>query len=50
VIAEGVQEQAQLDFLREHGCDQVQGYLFGRPMPAASFAARFSGAALFILE
>ena len=50
VIAEGVEEQAQLDFLREHGCDQVQGYLFGRPMPAASFAARFSGAALFILE
>jgi EAL domain-containing protein (putative c-di-GMP-specific phosphodiesterase class I) len=37
VVAEGVETQAQADFLREHGCDQWQGYFFGRPMPAADF-------------
>lgn len=34
VIAEGVENQAQLDFLREHGCDEVQGFYLGRPIPA----------------
>ncbi|MEX6501621.1 sensor domain-containing protein [Pseudomonas zhanjiangensis] len=50
VIAEGVETQAQLDFLREHECDEVQGYLLGRPMHAAQFSAQFSGAALFMLS
>ena len=34
VIAEGVETKAQLDFLKEHNCDVVQGYLFSRPIPA----------------
>ena len=36
-IAEGVEEPGQLDFLRRHGCDEIQGYLFGRPMPDEAF-------------
>ena len=35
-LAEGVEEAAQLDILREAGCDAIQGYLVARPMPVAS--------------
>ena len=37
VIAEGVETAEQLAFLRENGCDQMQGYYFSRPVPADAF-------------
>lgn len=38
VIAEGVEHEAQHQLLHEMGCDEVQGYLHGRPMPVADLA------------
>jgi diguanylate cyclase (GGDEF)-like protein/PAS domain S-box-containing protein len=37
VLAEGIETQAQLDILRELGCDYGQGYLFSRPVPMSEF-------------
>lgn len=41
VIAEGVEIQEQLRYLRKLGCDEYQGYLFSEPVEAAAFAAWF---------
>ena len=41
VVAEGVEEAHQLDYLREQGCDLIQGYYFDRPLPADSFTLKY---------
>ncbi len=42
-IAEGVETSAQLDFLKASGCDEFQGYLYSRPVPAQAFEAMLRG-------
>ena len=42
VIAEGVEEAAQIAFLQEHGCDEIQGYYFSRPITAAEITEKLS--------
>ncbi|OYY93886.1 MAG: GGDEF domain-containing protein [Hydrogenophilales bacterium 28-61-23] len=39
VVAEGVETEAQLEFMRAHGCDEIQGYFFSRPVLATEFEA-----------
>lgn len=39
VVAEGVETDAQLGFLRAHRCDEMQGFYFSRPVPAAAFSS-----------
>ncbi|WP_202634306.1 putative bifunctional diguanylate cyclase/phosphodiesterase [Rugosibacter aromaticivorans] len=38
VVAEGLENQAQFDFLRYQGCDEFQGYLISKPLPEQEFA------------
>ena len=38
VIAEGVETEEQISFLRRHGCDYVQGYYYSKPLPMEDFA------------
>ncbi len=40
VVAEGVENEQQLAFLKEKGCDHCQGFLFSKPVPASEFEAR----------
>jgi EAL domain-containing protein (putative c-di-GMP-specific phosphodiesterase class I) len=40
-VAEGVETQGQLDFLKTSGCDEYQGYLFARPITATEMSAMF---------
>ncbi|MDZ8028234.1 MAG: EAL domain-containing response regulator [Nostoc sp. ChiQUE01a] len=41
VVAEGVEAEAELAFLRQHNCNSMQGFLFSRPLPAAEFEKFF---------
>ncbi|MDN2703294.1 MULTISPECIES: EAL domain-containing protein [unclassified Janthinobacterium] len=46
VIAEGVENDAQLAYLRRHGCDEMQGYYFSRPVPHEEFEQMLMGGKL----
>jgi diguanylate cyclase (GGDEF)-like protein/PAS domain S-box-containing protein len=43
VIAEGVENEAQMSFLRDHHCDEIQGYYFSKPLMAEDAAQRLRG-------
>ena len=43
IIAEGVENQRQLDFLAHEGCHIYQGYLFSKPVPLDEFSALLGG-------
>jgi diguanylate cyclase (GGDEF)-like protein/PAS domain S-box-containing protein len=46
VVAEGVETAAHLEFLQRHGCDELQGYYFSRPVPAAAMETLLRGRAI----
>jgi diguanylate cyclase (GGDEF)-like protein len=39
VVGEGIESEEAMEFLRDHGCDQVQGFLFSRPLPPDQFVS-----------
>jgi diguanylate cyclase (GGDEF)-like protein len=50
VIAEGVENEAQLSFLRAHQCDEIQGYYFSKPLTVDKIADKLRGAELNTLS
>jgi hypothetical protein len=49
VIAEGVENEAQLSFLRAHQCDEIQGYYFSKPLAVDKVADKLRGTAVQVL-
>jgi EAL domain-containing protein (putative c-di-GMP-specific phosphodiesterase class I) len=45
VVSEGVETEAEKAFLRAHGCDMAQGFLYSQPRPAVEFEAWLAGRA-----
>ena len=39
-VAEGIEEQEQVEFLAKEGCDMIQGYFYAKPMPAEDYVTR----------
>ncbi|HEV7358672.1 MAG TPA: EAL domain-containing protein, partial [Steroidobacteraceae bacterium] len=51
VVAQGVETRAQADFLRDHACDELQGFYLNRPLPPDEFAVLLlAGAAKGLAE
>jgi sensor c-di-GMP phosphodiesterase-like protein len=46
VIAEGVEDEAQMSFLREHRCDEIQGCYFSKPLAVDKVADKLRSAAV----
>jgi EAL domain-containing protein (putative c-di-GMP-specific phosphodiesterase class I) len=50
VIAEGVEDEAQMSFLRAMQCDEIQGYYFSKPLAPGDAAVKLRGAAVHALS
>ena len=42
IVAEGIEEEKQVEFLAENGCDLIQGFYFAKPMPVSEYEQRMS--------
>jgi EAL domain-containing protein (putative c-di-GMP-specific phosphodiesterase class I) len=50
VIAEGVENEAQMSFLRAHQCDEIQGYYFSKPLTVDAVVDKLRGTAVHALS
>lgn len=50
VVAEGVEEVSQVNFLRQIGCDYVQGFVYSKPIPAEELKKRLRQVAVYVEE